>query len=300
MPELLDAIIPQLPQAPEVIHTHQPRCDKPTKRRKELAITSAVLGILSLPWWLVVAMLIMDTESSNQPNQPILPFLFMLLEFVSIPAIICGHKARRRTRIMPDLYGGSNLAKFGLAIGYLGLGILTTLIISLPALAKAKEMAQARSCAIKMKQLMFSFKMWAIDYDGKYVFSVPTSQGGSMELCSPGNDGYDRNCVAHFMIMSNELKTTHILVCPADSSKRWAVNWHSLQSSNVSYLTHVATNVDERHSDKVLVLCPIHDHAVLVNGSVQLGPRFRRLADDPSFKKYTDPLPPLLDLPGRP
>ena len=122
-----------------------------------------------------------------------------------------------------------------------------------------------------------------------------------MEQCSPGPNGFDNNPATHLLIISNELQTTHILVCPADPSKQWAVNWQLLQSSNVSYLLHVGTNVDENHPEEVLAACPIHGHVVLCNGSVQFGPRFRSLTNDGGFKLETEPFEAsLLQSPHRP
>jgi len=296
MPELLDAIIPPLPPPQEGISPHAPTTsDEGTKRGKGVALTSAVLGMFALipGLWLAFQLGLKVWEPNNDVR------LVFMLSCLAIPGIICGHIARRYLRSSPQRYGGSQFALTGLSTGYLS--ILITLGFTLPACARAKERAQTLTCANNMKQLILASLTWAIDNDSRFPFNVSKSQGGSMELCLPGPNGFDYNPFTHLMIMSNELETTHILVCPADSSRRWSVNWQSLQSSNVSYLIHVGTKVDQRYPDEVLAVCPIHGHAVLCNGRVQLGPRFRHLADDPSFKKYTKPLPAsLLHSPQRP
>lgn len=174
-----------------------------------------------------------------------------------------------------------------MAFGYVGI----LMLLSLYALGRAKERSEAITCANSMKQVVLAFATWAIDNEGEYPFNVSMSQGGSMELCSPGANGFDNNSAAHLLIISNELQTTHILVCPADSSKRWALDWRSLQSSNVSYQIHVGTNVDERYPDEVLAVCPIQGHVVLCNGSVQFGPRFRSLTNGGACKSETEPIP---------
>jgi len=66
-----------------------------------LAISSLVLGILSCT----------------------------LLGFVAgIPAIICGHLARKKVRISPRSYGGGGLAVAGLVLGYVGTAVSAILV----------------------------------------------------------------------------------------------------------------------------------------------------------------------------
>ena len=90
----------------------------------------------------------------------------------------------------------------------------------------------------------------------------------------PGNaEGFDANSWRHFQVMSNELNTPKILVCPEDASKSAASNFASLGAGNVSYQVRSGTNIDETHPQEVLVRCPIHNNEVMVDGSVQQRPR---------------------------
>jgi len=86
-----------------------------------------------------------------------------------------------------------------------------------------------------MKQIGLSFRVWAIDNNGNFPFNASTNNGGTLELCLPGSDGFDRNAAFHFQVMSNELSTPKILVCPADTKKQPAFNFVSLPAVNVSY-----------------------------------------------------------------
>jgi hypothetical protein len=104
---------------------------------------------------------------------------------------------------------------------------------------------------------------------------VSTADGGTRELCSPGDDGYDKNSMAHFLVMSNELSTPKILVCPSDPSKTAVSDWRYLQPANVSYQVHSGTNVDEAHPNEVLAICPVHGTRLLSDGSVGM-PRTRK------------------------
>lgn len=215
-----------------------------------LAITSLILGILSL----------------------------VCFGFVTgIPAIICGHIAYSRARRSPQTYGGSGLAVAGFVLGYVGFFMTFILVaLFLPALSRAKERAQSIQCANQMKQIGLAFKTWALDHNGQYPFNVSTNSGGTLELCSPGPDGFDRNAAVHFSVLSNELSSPFILVCPGDRTKQRAFTWHNLQSINVSYQLRTGSNVNESHPDQVLAVCPIHGGVIHSDGSVEQRPRARR------------------------
>ncbi len=157
------------------------------------------------------------------------------------------------------------------------------------ALTITKERAQAITCANNMKQIALAFQIWSLEHENKYPFKVPMSQGGTMELCSPSRDGFHQNAAVHFMAMSNELGTAAILVCPADSSKRRAVDWPSLQSINVTYQINVKINVDDDHPSEILAVCPVHGMLALSDGSIHFG-QFGSLQASPEMKLYTEPI----------
>jgi hypothetical protein len=216
-------------------------------QQKGLAITSLVLGLLSLTC-----------------------FSFL----TGIPAIICGHLARARARRSPGQYSGAGLALAGLITGYVGLVALPALL--LPALAAAKHNAQAITCSDQMKCIGLSFRTWAIDNDGNFPFNLSTNQGGTMEFSALGIDGSDSSAARIFQVMSNELSTPKILVCPADSKRQPALDFRSLQSANVSYRVYSSTNVKETNPQEILAACPIHGHVLLCDGSVQWRGKARR------------------------
>jgi prepilin-type N-terminal cleavage/methylation domain-containing protein len=93
----------------------------------------------------------------------------------------------------------------------------------LPALAAAKRKAQKISCVNNLKQIGLSFRLWEGDNNDKYPMFVSTSQGGSMEYVthssgtalSPATSGYYPWTT--FQVMSNQLSTPKILLCPSDS-----------------------------------------------------------------------------------
>lgn len=127
-------------------------------------------------------------------------------------------------------------------------------------------------CITQLKQIGLAFRMWALDNGDHYPFNVSTRSGGTMELCAPGKDGFEERAAVHFQVMSNELASPKILVCPADTSRHPAADFRNLQTANVSYFVRSGTNIDETNPEEVLAKCPIHGHLCRCDGSVQSGP----------------------------
>jgi prepilin-type processing-associated H-X9-DG protein len=112
----------------------------------------------------------------------------------------------------------------GLIIIVAVLAILAAML--LPALASAKRKAQRINCVNNLKQDGLAFRLWEGDNGDKYPMAVSTNKNGTME--------YAGNAFRHFQVMSNELSTPKILVCPADN-RTAAVNFSKLKNQNVSY-----------------------------------------------------------------
>ena len=218
--------------------------------QKGLAITSLALGILS----------------------------FVTCILTGIPAIICGHIALSRARREPAQYGGPGMALAGLILGYVSLVMLPLIILPamlLPALSQARGQAQSINCINNMKQIGLAYRTWALAHGDEFPFNVSTNNGGTLELCAMGRDGFDRNPAFHFQVMSNELSTTKILVCAADKKKQPALDFLNLQTANVSYQVRTGTNINENNPMGVLVVCPIHGHVLRCDGSVHPGRKRR-------------------------
>jgi len=134
---------------------------------------------------------------------------------------------------------------------------------------------QSFHCVNNLKQIGLSFRLWAIDrpidQDCEFPFNLSTKVGGTKELCDRGSDGFDRNAVRHFQVMSNELSDPKILVCPADTAKRPATDFSKLQAANVSYLLRSGTNILDGLTNEVLAVCPIHSHRLYCDASVKRG-----------------------------
>ncbi len=100
----------------------------------------------------------------------------------------------------------------------------------LPALSRAKSKAQRITCVNNLRQIGFGMRFWAVDNEGKYPWKVPQPVGGGQPN---GTDNAQVNL--QLSIVSNELATTRILLCPNDVRKVWATNFANLSLTNISY-----------------------------------------------------------------
>src|ERR1700733_1842465 len=76
-------------------------------------------------------------------------------------------------------------------------------------------------CVSNLKQVALSFRIWEGDHNNEYPMAVSTSLGGARELVAVNN------VAACFRVMSNELSTPRILICPEDTV-------HTIEATNFS------------------------------------------------------------------
>jgi hypothetical protein len=127
------------------------------------------------------------------------------------------------------------------------------------------------SCLANLKDVGLSLRTYSIDNDGHFPFHVSTNWGGTMELRAIGPDGFDTNAFLHFMVVSNELSVTWLLVCPGDTGRRAATNFAGLRPENVTYRLRTADTVTETNPWEVLAVCPIDGNTAYCDGSVTEG-----------------------------
>lgn len=120
------------------------------------------------------------------------------------------------------------------------IAILASLL--LPALGQAKAKTRRIACANNLRQTGFALRLWADDNGGKFPWKVDQSAGGG----KPDGSG---NARVNFQLslVSNQLASTKILLCPNDVRRVAATNFATLALTNISYaLCHEADETRPR------------------------------------------------------
>jgi prepilin-type processing-associated H-X9-DG protein len=106
--------------------------------------------------------------------------------------------------------------------------------VLVPRLAKTRVRSSRIGCYNNLKQLGLTFRMWALDNGDKFPMQVSVTNGGTLELVECGA------VYPHFQVMSNELNTPKILICPEDKSRTAALSFTTnFSSQNLSYFVGV-------------------------------------------------------------
>lgn len=119
----------------------------------------------------------------------------------------------------------------------------------LPALAKAKAKANRIACVNNLKNVGLACRIFATDNNGRFPWDVPVAEGGAADYVAatggtnfPGGPNGQVNLQANpawavFAVLSNELSTPKIILCPSDSKKRPASTWRAMLASNGTAVT---------------------------------------------------------------
>jgi prepilin-type N-terminal cleavage/methylation domain-containing protein len=106
-------------------------------------------------------------------------------------------------------------------------------LVFLPAFHVPRTPARRISCVNQVKQVGLAFKSWAIDHTDQFPMQISTNAGGTRELAN------GPSVSVHFRVISNELSTPKLLVCPADLKRSSATGFSALQNINISYFVGV-------------------------------------------------------------
>jgi prepilin-type N-terminal cleavage/methylation domain-containing protein/prepilin-type processing-associated H-X9-DG protein len=114
-------------------------------------------------------------------------------------------------------------------------------VMLLPALARAKAQSKVVACASQLRQVGLGFHAFAHDHDGHFPMDAPTNTGGSLEFAQAGASlgGPFYFAFRHFQVLSNDLVTPRLLVCPADFLREPVPDFASLRNEHVSYFVGV-------------------------------------------------------------
>jgi prepilin-type N-terminal cleavage/methylation domain-containing protein len=96
----------------------------------------------------------------------------------------------------------------------------------LPALARTKASVHRVNCTDNLKRISVAFQSWSSSHSDAYPMRVPASSGGyadyiGLRIVSQGQST-TRGVFGIFMVLSNELASPHLLICPAENEVRLA------------------------------------------------------------------------------
>src|SRR3954469_8029157 len=74
------------------------------------------------------------------------------------------------------------------------------------------------TCVNNLKMINLSLRIWEGDH-GDFPWNVSTNAGGVKELLDVDKDGFATNAWLAFQVMSNELNSPKVVVCPDDTKK---------------------------------------------------------------------------------
>ena len=151
----------------------------------------------------------------------------------------------------------------------------------LPALAKAKAKAQRINCVSNLKQVGLSFRLWAGDNSDRYPQQVSDNDGGPPCSATAGETLASLSLAAAagytyqvFMVMSNELSTPKVVVCPSDERSA-RTNFLNKPDKGADFYNNVATSFFVgRDADE-------SNPQMLLSGDRNIGP-YTALAGNPT------------------
>jgi competence protein ComGC len=105
--------------------------------------------------------------------------------------------------------------------------VLLFLALALPAIHRTKERARRITCTSNLKIIGVAFKTWALDHTNQFPTRVSATFGGSQDHAS--------ETFRHFQVLSNELGSPLVVLCPADVRRKASGFGTNFSNSNVSY-----------------------------------------------------------------
>lgn len=147
-----------------------------------------------------------------------------------------------KMKLQPTTRGGKGFTLIELLLVICVLALVVVLV--LPMLARAKS-HRGSNCLTNLKQIGLAFRVWAGDHGDKYPMQVSVTNGGAMKLAAAGDVS------AIFRVMSNELATPKVLVCPQDTARYYATNCTTdLNHQTISYF--VGLDAEDKYPQMIL------------------------------------------------
>lgn len=101
------------------------------------------------------------------------------------------------------------------------------------------------NCVNNLKQTGLAARMWSNDHEEHFPWTLSTNKEGTLEYAA------SPEVFRHFLVMSNELASPMVLVCPEDRERLRAVTFTTpLANSNISYF--IGLDADETRPQTIL------------------------------------------------
>ncbi len=115
--------------------------------------------------------------------------------------------------------------------------------VLLPFIAKSHIHSSRLGCINNLEEISLAYRIWEGDNCDLYPTGVSVTNGGAREPAAKGD------VAAIFQVMSNELTTPKILICPDDTNHFTTANFSTgFSSKNLSYFASLdATNDTNPH-----------------------------------------------------
>ena len=151
--------------------------------------------------------------------------------------------------------------------------VIVLAALLLPVLAASNRRSSRLNCVSNVKQVNLAFRIWEDGNNNKYPMAVSVTNGGAMEFIERGDVA---DC---FRVMSNELSTPKVLICPMDREHVPAMDFGAnFNNSHISYF--VSPDAEETYPQMIMT----GDDNFSTNG-VQLNPGVVELSTQFSWTK---------------
>lgn len=111
-------------------------------------------------------------------------------------------------------------------------------LILLPRIAQLHDKNGRVYCLMNLKQMSAAFLVWSGDHESKFPMQTSVTNGGVMELIATNN------VAACFIVMSNQLSSPRVLICPTDYRHTAATNFQNdFNNSHISYFVTLDTGL---------------------------------------------------------
>lgn len=114
-------------------------------------------------------------------------------------------------------------------------------VFVLPYIARGTAHVARIKCVNNLKNTALAFRIFAVDNSDHFPFELSVTNGGTLEIRT--------NLVSHFQILSNELSTPKIIVCPERVSPMTAAtSWVTLHRTNIGYFVGLSASENSPNS----------------------------------------------------